>query len=84
MASALVTSAHMRAHREMFEPVCATEQRSFADFLATQVEAMGVEADEMHVQALTAALGLRVLRIDTGKLVRTLCRQPRHHVWSNG
>jgi len=56
----LVTSAHMRGHREMFEPVCATEQRSFADFLATQVEAMGVEADEMHVQALTAALGLRV------------------------
>ena len=56
----LVTSAHMRAHRETFEPVCATEQISFADFLETQVEAMGVEADEMHVQALTAALGLRV------------------------
>ena len=56
----LVTSAHMRAHRETFEPVCATEERTFHEFLVADVETMGVEADEMHAQALTAALRLRV------------------------
>ena len=50
----------MRAHRETFEPVCSDERRDFDAFLAAEVEAMGVEADEMQIQALTAALQLRV------------------------
>ena len=56
----LVTSAYMRAHAQTFEPVCVTGSRSFDDFLAADVESMGVEADEMQVQALTAALEMRV------------------------
>ena len=56
----LLASAYMRTHRETFEPVCADGTRSFDAFLAAEVETMGVEADEMQVQALTAALQLRV------------------------
>ena len=56
----LLTSAYMRKNSDMFEPVCADGTRSFAEFLEAEVETMGVEADEMQVQALTAALQLRV------------------------
>ena len=56
----LLASAYMRAHRETFEPVCSDDRRDFGAFLAAEVEAMGVEADEMQIQALTAALQLRV------------------------
>ena len=56
----LVTSAHMRAHQDEFAPYCADERRSFEAFLAEDVETMGVEADEMQVQALTTALELRI------------------------
>ena len=44
----LVTSAHMRANRDEFEPYCADENRTFDGFLAADVETMGVEADEMQ------------------------------------
>jgi len=56
----LLTSAYMRRNSDMFEPVCADGTRSFDAFLEAEVETMGVEADEMQVQALTAALQLRV------------------------
>ncbi|KAL1508714.1 hypothetical protein AB1Y20_004809 [Prymnesium parvum] len=56
----LLTSAHMRAHAAAFEPYCASGTRPFARFLAMDVERMGVEADEMQVRALTAALHVRV------------------------
>ena len=55
----LLTSAYMRANAETFEPVCATEARSFGDYLAKEVETPGVEAEEMQVRALTEALQVR-------------------------
>ena len=54
----LVTSAHMRQRREQYAP--HIEGRSLDDFCDSEVEAMGVEADEPQVQALASALGLRV------------------------
>jgi ubiquitin thioesterase protein OTUB1 len=53
----LVTSAYMRSNRDGFEPFL---QKPFETFLAEDVETMNVEAEEMHIVALTKALQLRV------------------------
>ena len=53
----LVTSAYMRSNRDGFEPFL---QKEFETFLAEDVETMNVEAEEMHIVALTKALQLRV------------------------
>lgn len=60
----LLASSHMRAHRADYEAVAiGLGKSSFEAFLKEEVEAMGIEADEPQVQALTTALNL-VVRIE--------------------
>ena len=60
----LLASSHMRTHHADFEAVAmGLGKSSFEAFLEEEVEAMGVEADEPQVQALTTALNL-VVRIE--------------------
>lgn len=56
----LITSAHMREHSSEFEPYCVDGNAdSFEHFLRSNVEKLGVEADEMQAsQALAFSSSL--------------------------
>ena len=57
----LLISACMRKNSGEYEAFCVADgTRSFDAFLETEVETMGVEADQMQIMALTQALQLRV------------------------
>eukprot|EP00966_Prymnesium_polylepis_P237601 5495401-Prymnesium_polylepis.1 len=57
----LLASAHMRRHRAAFEGFCMDGRHAtFEEFVAAEVEAMGVEGETMQLTALADALQLRV------------------------
>ena len=57
----LLTSAYMRANAETFEPVCATEARSFGDYLAKEVETRSTGKLEANMHLSTPKLSMACL-----------------------
>ena len=79
----LLASSHMRAHHTDYEAVAmGLGKSSFEAFLEEEVEAMGVEADEPQVQALTTALNLfvRIEYLDSASVKWSDRCGPHRHV----
>ncbi|KAJ3246298.1 hypothetical protein HDU78_007382 [Chytriomyces hyalinus] len=56
----LVTAAELKLNRDLYEAFILDSHPTIEDFISHQVEPMGIESDQIHIVAMSNALGVTI------------------------